>query len=39
MLTINFRIEFEFRTQLRDQLRIGLEDKIHVEAGIEVPAT
>ena len=35
MLAVNFRIELEFRTQLGDQLRVGMENEIHVRAGIE----
>jgi hypothetical protein len=35
MLAVNLGIEFEFRAQFPDQLRIGLENEIDVKAGIE----
>src|SRR6202011_4379290 len=37
MLTINFRIEFEFRLQFVDQIRLSVKNKIHVKAGIQRP--
>src|ERR1041385_4085953 len=38
MLTVNLGIEFEFRAELNDELRIGFENKVHVKARIEGPS-
>jgi len=35
MLTVNFRIEFKFGPQFCDQVWVGMEDKIHIKAGVE----
>src|SRR5207247_6149211 len=35
ILTIDFPIKFKFRTQLRNQLRIGVKNKVHVEPRIK----
>src|SRR5438876_9104167 len=35
MLAVHFRIEFEFGTQLGDQLRISVENKVHIKSGVE----
>src|SRR5438046_1408737 len=37
VLTIDFRIKFKFGTQLRNELRIGVKNKVHVRAGIKRP--
>src|SRR5262249_3411084 len=37
MLPVNFRVQLKFGTQLRDQVRLGVKNKIDVEPGIERP--
>src|SRR5438105_8760623 len=35
MLPVNFRVEFEFRAQFGNQLRVSLKNKVHIKSAVQ----